>query len=477
MNRRLTPRAVALSAALAILPGCPDPDPEPASKPNVIICVADDMGWGDPGYNGNPVIMTPSLDRMAREGLRLDSFYAASARCSPTRASILTGRSPQRTGVPGANRGFLKDREITLAEALAANGYATGFFGKWHLGALTREIADGRRGGPHTDAYSPPWAHGFEECFATETAVPTWDPMDQEARREAWELRRDAKGRSSDLAPHQTRYWGGEGRVVTDNLAGDDSRVIVDRVISFIENNAAQDRPFLAVVWFHAPHPPAVAGPEYKARYEDLDEEMANYAGAITAMDEQIGRVRATLEDLGIADDTMLWFTSDNGPQIGSAGPYRGGKGELLEGGIRVPGLLVWPDRIDRPRTVRMDCLSDDIYPTVLDAAAIVIDGQPPLDGISLLPMIEGDMDRRPKAMAFELGKQLAYIERPYKIYSRDRGDTFALYHIDDDVREENDLSGSEPGIVRAMVEDLVEWRSSCAASAAADGPRGGAEP
>jgi arylsulfatase A-like enzyme len=474
MNRLHIQSAVGLSVALAILPACPAG--ESASKPNVILCLADDMGWGDPGYNGNPVIMTPSLDRMAREGLRLDFFYAASARCSPTRASILTGRSPQRTGVPGANRGFLREREITLAEALGAHGYATGFFGKWHLGALTKELADGRRGGPDTDAYSPPWAHGFDDCFATETAVPTWDPMDQEARREAWELRRIAKGRPSDLAPHQTRYWADEGRVVTDNLEGDDSRVIVDRVVSFVEKNAAQDRPFLAVVWFHTPHPPVVAGPEYRNRYRDLGEEMADYAGAITAMDEQIGRLRTTLDELGIADDTMLWFTSDNGPQTGSAGPYRGGKGELLEGGIRVPGLLVWPDRIDRPRAVRMDCLTDDMYPTILDAAGIVVDAQPPLDGISLLPMIESGMERRPRAMAFELGKQLAYIERPYKIYSRDRGDTFALYDIDEDIREEKDLSGSKPEILRAMQEGLEEWRSSWAATTSADESPGGAD-
>jgi arylsulfatase A-like enzyme len=467
MNRRHFLSAVGLSVALAILPACPAG--KTASKPNVILCVADDMGWGDPGYNGNPVSMTPSLDRMAREGLRLDSFYAASARCSPTRASILTGRSPQRTGVPGANRGFLREREITLADALGAHGYATGFFGKWHLGALTKELADGRRGGPDTDAYSPPWAHGFDDCFATETAVPTWDPMDQAARIEAWERRRIAKGRVSDLAPHQTRYWTGEGRFVTDNLEGDDSRVIVDRVVRFIERSAAQDRPFLAVVWFHTPHPPVVAGPEYRKRFEDLGEEMANYAGAITAMDEQIGRLRATLDELGIADDTMLWFTSDNGPQIGSAGPYRGGKGDLLEGGIRVPGLLVWPERIDRPRAVRMDCLTDDMYPTILDAAGIVVEAQPPLDGISLLPMIEGGMERRPKAMAFELGKQLAYIERPYKIYSRDRGDTFALYDIDEDIREEKDLSGSEPEILRVMEEDLAKWRSSWAPTTSAD--------
>lgn len=466
MSRRRVPNALALSVALAALPACSGG--ESALRPNVILFVADDMGWGDPGYNGNSVIRTPSLDRMAREGLRFDSFYAASARCSPTRASILTGRSPQRTGVPGANRGFLRERETTLAEALAAQGYATGFFGKWHLGALTRELADGRRGGPDTDAYSPPWLHGFDECFATETAVPTWNPMDQEARREAWELRRSAKGRPSDLAPDQTRYWAGEGRVVTDDLEGDDSRVIVDRVISFVERSAGQDRPFLAVVWFHAPHPPTVAGPEQRAGYEGLDDEMANYAGTITAMDEQIGRLRAKLEELGIAHDTMLWFTSDNGPQAGSAGPYRGGKGDLLEGGIRVPGLLIWPERFDRPRTVRMDCLTDDIYPTILDAAGIVVGDQLPLDGISLLPMIESGTERRPKAMAFELGKQLALIERPYKIYSRDRGKTFALYDIDTDIREENDLAASQPEVLRTMVEALEAWRTSCAASAEA---------
>ncbi|MCB1131402.1 MAG: sulfatase-like hydrolase/transferase, partial [Verrucomicrobiae bacterium] len=365
-------------------------------KPNVILIMADDLGWGDTGYNGNKVIRTPHLDEMAAQGLRMDRFYSASAVCSPTRASCLTGRNPYRTGVFSANVGILRPEEITLPEILRQHGYATGHFGKWHLGTLTAERKDANRGKPgNTREFNPPRKHGYDACFVTESKVPTWDPMRVPAKfrkgeslKMGWEPLEP--GRES--VAYGTRYWDIDGEPVSDNLAGDDSRVIMDRVLPFIDRAKEAEKSFLAVVWFHAPHLPCVAGPEYQKLYKDHPLETRNYAGCITALDEQVGRLRKHLAKLGIADDTMIWFCSDNGPEgkangrNGSAGTFRGRKRDLLEGGIRVPGLLVWPAKIREGRATSVPCVTSDYLPTVLDAADIPYpDEDRRLDGISLM--------------------------------------------------------------------------------------------
>ena len=255
-------------------------------KPNVILLMADDMGWGDTGYNGNEVIKTPNLDQMAADGLRFDRFYSGSAVCSPTRASVLTGRNPFRMGVFSANKGILRPEEITIAEALKDFGYSTGHFGKWHLGTLTDEIKDANRGRPgNTKEFNPPSLHGFDVNFSTESKVPTWDPMLSP---------RDSKNpdNNASFEPYGTHYWDENGNIVTENLEGDDSRVIMDRVLPFIQGNVKKGNPFFAVVWFHTPHKPVVAGPEYRAMYSQYNESMQHYAGSITALDEQIGRLR-----------------------------------------------------------------------------------------------------------------------------------------------------------------------------------------
>ena len=143
-------------------------------QPNIILCMADDQGWGDVGYNGHPVLQTPHLDQMARDGMRFDRFYAAAPVCSPTRASVVTGRHPMRMGIPWANTGKLPDQEHTIAEILQQQGYRTGHFGKWHLGTLSLTVKDGNRGGTGEQYYAPPWLHGFDTCFSTESKVPTY---------------------------------------------------------------------------------------------------------------------------------------------------------------------------------------------------------------------------------------------------------------------------------------------------------------
>ena len=422
-----------------------------AERPNVILCIADDQGWGDTAYNGHPVLKTPNLDQMAREGLRFNRFYSGAPVCSPTRGSCITGRHPYRYGIRTANDGHMRDEEVTLAEALKPLGYSTGHFGKWHLGTLTKELVESNRGGPRgAKHYAPPWEHGFDACFSTEAKTPTWDPMtDPETGK-----------------PYGTHYWTGQGEQATENLEGDDSRIIMDRAVPFIRNAVAEGKPFLAVIWFHAPHLPVVSGPPYTELYE----EHKDYYGCITALDDQVGRLRNELEGLGVAGNTMLWYASDNGPERntpGSAGPLRERKRSLYEGGVRVPGLLVWPDKIKEARKIDMPCSSSDYFPTVFEALGHTIpeQDQRPYDGISLMPLIKGEMEARPKPIAFASKKQISLTDNRYKLYSGDVGKTFELYDLALDPSETKDLAKEKPAVVAKMQATLKAWRASCSAS------------
>jgi arylsulfatase A-like enzyme len=438
-----------------------------ADTPNIILCMTDDQGWGDTAYNGHAVLKTPHLDRMAASGLQMNRFYAAAPVCSPTRGSCLTGRHPYRYGIFHANVGHLRAEEFCLADILKQQGYTTGHFGKWHVGTLTRDIEDGRRGGrpEHDEHYAPPWERFFDECFSTEVAVPTWDPM---------------------VGPSRPgKYWTGKGEYATDNLTGDDSRIIMDRAVPFIERAVAADKPFFAVVWFHAPHEPVRAGDEYRAMYSDQNEDCRHYYGCITAMDEQVGRLRSTLERLGVSDNTLMCFNSDNGPagegggcaqhrggrQQGESGPFRGRKGSLYEGGVRVPGIITWPEHIASHRETDVACTSCDYFTTILDILGYELpkEKQRPYDGISLLPLIRGELTERSRPIGFQSGKQRALSGDRYKLFQADAEKRFELYDLLDDPRETNDIAGAHPDIIKEMLADLEEWQKSCAASLAGE--------
>lgn len=434
-------------------------------KPNVIMIMADDLGWGDVGFNGNPVIKTPELDLMAANGIQFTRFYAAAPVCSPTRGSCLTGRNAERYGIYFANVAHIDRREVTLSEVMKSQGYTTGHFGKWHLGTLTQSIPDGRRGGQDKfdNDYSPPWENGFDVCFSTEQAVPTWDPMKDQATK--------------------TKYWEGPGKFATQNLEGDDSRVIMDRAIPFIEGSVRDDKPFLAVIWFHAPHSPVVAGPAYLDIYKDFDEDRRHYYGCITAMDEQIGRLRSTLRALGIEENTLILFASDNGPagegggilqhagqrQQGSPGLFRGRKGSLYEGGLRVPALLEWPAMFSAHRKVHTPLCTSDYFPGILSLIGLRQQAtSAPTDGLNFFDLIKMDTGSpRPAPIGFKSYKARAYIDNQYKIVSVDDGVTYELFDLLNDPGETEDISERHPDIVAKLKDGLDEWIRSCTESAA----------
>jgi len=445
------------------------------SRPNVILVMSDDQGFGDTGYNGHPKIETPALDAIAASGVRFDRWYSAAPVCSPTRGSCLTGRHPYRYKIRSANRGHMPAQETTLAEAVKKLGYRTGHFGKWHLGTLTKTGRDSNRGGARNlEHYAPPWENGFDVCFSTEAKVPTWNPMVTPERAAGGVNKRQTPGQ-----PYGTAYWTGPGQKVTDNLEGDDSRIIMDRAIPFIEAAAKAGDPFLAVIWFHAPHLPVVAGPKYLARYEGLAGRLPHYYGCLTALDEQVGRLRTKLRELGIAKDTMLWFSSDNGPEgrdtaPGRTGGLRGRKRSLYEGGIRVPGLLEWPGHITEPKTIDVPCVTSDYLPTILAVLGEKPPAGRPIDGIDLLPILDGKLHERPRPLAFESSNQQCLIEKRWKLIKvgrrRRRGGgsgKFELYDLLADPGETNDVAEDHPEVVARMTKTLAQWRESCAHSAA----------
>ena len=417
--------------------------------------MTDDQGWGDTGYNGHPYLKTPNLDRMAAEGVTFTRFYSAAAMCSPTRGSCYTGRHPYRYGITYAMEGMLEPTEIPITTLLKQSGYTTGHFGKWHIGTLTPTKGDQKRWGQYAmfpeRYYCPPWERDVDACFVTESKVPTWNPM-------------IAPGKDK---PYGNNYFTGPGQIVEENLEGDDSRVIMDRVLPFIRQAVQQKKPFFSAIWFHAPHSPIVGGDKYLSMYADRPEHERPYYACLTAMDEQVGRLRAELKRLGVAQNTMLWFCSDNGParqrsvhHVGSSGLLSGFKFSIKEGGIRVPGLLVWPNKVKQPVIVDTPCGTFDYFPTILDALDIPLPDDRVFDGMSMLPFITGEKTKRDKPIGFlnRGGKEAAWIADRYKLLVTQDG--AQLFDIREDPSEKNDLAKTYPEIHCQMQSKLNEWKT-----------------
>ena len=429
MDRRAFLKSGAAALALG-LSGCPGParrTEERAGNPNIILCMTDDQGWGDVSYNGLKQIQTPALDAMAAGGMRFNRFYAAHPSCSPTRASVMTGRHPNRMGCfwPGMP---LKKEERTLAQAVKRAGYATGHFGKWHLNGVS---GPGKLI-PDSDPLSPRNV-GFDEAFSVSNYFET--------------------------------DWTFSHNGVPEKVKGDGSDAIVGAALKFIEKQARQNKPFLAVIWYGSPHVP------HKPLPADLEKAGGSaYYGELVGVDRSMGTLRQGLRRLGLAENTMLWFCSDNGGWLdparpsahGSNGPLRGRKGELWEGGIRVPGLIEWPARIQRPVVTDVPACTSDIYPTIVDLLKIhVPDPVEPLDGISLVPLWDGRMKERPSPIGFwARGFGLAWNGNRYKLVQRGSNKP-ELYDITVDISEKNDLSAEHPEIVERMKAELENWRQS----------------
>jgi arylsulfatase A-like enzyme len=453
---------------------CADPtskgDPQ---SPNIILIMTDDQGWYDAGFNGNKEIRTPNMDLLASKGIIFNRFYSASAVCSPTRASVLTGRNPLRMNIPTANSGHMIEDEITLPEILLKAGYVNGHFGKWHLGTLSRTALDANRGGrpEHENNYSIPTEHGYDQFFCTESKVPTYDPMlkpadfkEGESLRYGW---RAIKPTDSTQV-YGTAYWEAENQKAVHNLGGDDSRVIMDRVIPFIEKSHTDGRPFFSTIWFHTPHLPVVCDSVHAGYFKDLALDKQLYYGTIAALDEQIGRLWKSLGEYGIQEETIIFFCSDNGPERatpGSAGDFRERKRSLYEGGIRVPAFVIWKGHFEGGRRIDFPAVTSDYLPTILDILDMDYPDDRPLDGTSLLSALTAGQNERNKPIGFIFRQQVSWVTDHHKLIGDAELKDFELYDLINDKSEKEDIIKVNPELAEKLTEDLTEWLHSVESS------------
>lgn len=441
------------------------------NRPNIIMLMADDMGWGDMDfairlgetpegddvmYSGTNRWDTPNLAAMAQNGLTFSRMYSQAAVCSPTRASVMTGRAPQRTGIPNANKGKMENREVTVAEYAQALGYTTGHFGKWHLGVFTRDINDANRGGSDNahSIYSTPLNNGFNVQYSTESKVSTYDPG------------------TSGLTD-ATRYWTGPGEFVpldSPDLEGDDSAIIARETNAFMEQAVQDNEPFLAVSWFHTPHKPLNTPGN-----EDVDNLKA-YRFAMEDLDAAVGEIRAKVQELGIADNTILMFTSDNGPENGqdyTNDPLRERKRSMYEGGVRVPGIIEWQGEIT-PGVTHTPMVTTDYLPTLMDVWGIESVDSRPMDGHSMAEVIFEDRDAvREQTIHFKganTHRSAIGVDGRYKLISTDDGGSWSLYDLVTDYDENdaiatsaniNGMDAATQQIYSTLLTDYNNWAQS----------------
>jgi arylsulfatase A-like enzyme len=464
------------------------PSPGARPLPNFVFVLIDDLGWTDLASYGSPFYLTPNLDRLADSGMRFTHAYAASPVCSPTRASLMTGKHPARLDITdwigGSQRGellpaeyqhFLPPGEVTMGEALKEAGYSTGYFGKWHLGddpylpqSQGFDLNVGGTGAGHPASYFYPYK-------APEGRDPYWD------------------------VPHLAD--GTEGEYLTDRLTSE--------ALAFM--NSHREGPFLVYLAHYAVHTPIQSKPEIEARFAArrdslpeasgppwqeehgrartrLVQDHAAYAGMVASVDESVGRIVDHLEELRIADNTVVILMSDNGGLSTVAGdrtgptsntPLRAGKGWLYEGGIRTPMIISWPGKVRGGTTSSVPVMSTDFLPTMLEMAGLPPRPRTHQDGVSLVPLLTetGRIGRDALFWHFPhyhgSGNRPSGAIRmgPWKLVEWFEDGAVELYDLAVDPGEERDLASSEPDRVREMLTRLRAWRREVGANMPREDP------
>jgi arylsulfatase A-like enzyme len=406
----------------------------PAAKPNVVLVMADDQGWGQMGYMNHPALKTPHLDAMSENGLRFGRFYAGGPVCSPTRATVLTGRTHDRTGV--FDHGYaLRSQEKTLGQAMKRAGYATGHFGKWHLNGLRGPGAPIFKEDSHH-----PGAFGFDEWLSVTNFF--------------------------DRNPIMSR----KGKI--DEYSGDSSEIIVNEALKFIKTNARANKRFFTVIWYGTPHDPWTAAKADKKSFTKLSPKAQEHYGELVAMDRSIGTLRKGLREMGVAQNTLVWFMSDNGglPRLDppSTGGLRSFKGSMYEGGLRVPAIIEWPKGISKVRITKHPAGAVDIFPTIAEVAGLEkSDLLKPQDGMSLAKLFLKELGPRQKPLPFRSRGRIAVVDNDYKMISfPDSGKTrYELYNLAKDMSEQDNLVKKEPKIANRLRKRLKAIDASVTAS------------
>lgn len=402
--------------------------------PNIVVIVADDMGWGDSGTYGHKLIKTPNMDKLASQGVKLMQCYSACGVCSPSRSAILTGRTPYRNGawrhLSGNGPSHLRASEITYPELLKEAGYTSCHVGKWHL------LSKQQFGDP---TFPHPSDHGYDHWMATHNnAAPSHKNPNNFYLN--GELIGETEGYSAQLVAAEAGRW--------------------------LKDIRDKEKPFVMSVWFHEPHSPIATNSKFQDLYDG--HENAKYMGNISQLDHALGMVMDALDEQGVADNTFVFFTSDNGPVPafgGTAGELRGHKRSEYEGGIRVPGLVRWPEHIKPGTSSEVPVIGTDVFTTVLGMVNIPIPADRTIDGANMLPALEGKTIER-KVPLFWRTHVSPYNERvamrigDWKIVGDETMTQFELYNVPKDSQEQNNLAAEMPektAEMKAIITDL--WK------------------
>jgi arylsulfatase A-like enzyme len=458
------PRLAAALAAIALLncssypaaeaPGSPNAgSAQPGRPPNVVVILTDDMGWGDLGCYGNTVIRTPNVDRLAEGGVRLTDFYVTHPYCTPTRAALLTGRHPIRTGMtrvlfPQSPDGLDKD-EHTLAKVLKAKGYATALFGKWHLGSRV-EFFPTRYG--FDEWYGMPWPNDQDDKhYLSKQNGWNWGPLPLYRNDRLVE-------QPADLSRLTERYFGEATRFITEH----------------------KNRPFFVYVPTSMPHLWLAAGEKFRGKSKH-----GLYGDTIEEIDYYVGELVRTLRKLNLEENTLIVFFSDNGPLTshpqldpkdpkGSAGPFRAGKGTTFEGGIRVPCIVRWPGVASAGTVVKQPVVVMDLFTTIVKAAAADLPRDRPIDGRDLTPVLSGTGRLPTRDLYFYSQETLQAVRvanwkltlplkgNPKAAEPEKRDDQpLMLFDLDADPGETTNVVTRFPDVVRDIQDRADKWTKS----------------
>ena len=407
--------------------------PAQERKPNVVLIVADDLGWADVGaHRQSKDVKTPHIDALAAAGVRFTSGYVSGPVCSPTRAGLLTGRYQQRFGFEQNPRGPQEEAvfglpldEVTLPQSLKQAGYVTGMVGKWHLG--TR------------DDMRPP-KRGFDEFFGFLGGAHRYMDNDEPAVKDKNAIRRGDEPV-------------GEKEYLTDAFTRE--------AVSFIERH--KDKPFFLYLPYNAPHSPMQVPQEYLSRFPDeKDEKRRAFLAMMASMDDGIGRIMATLREQKLEEDTLVIFFSDNGgPTPGNASlntPFRGTKGSTFEGGVRVPFMMAWKGRLPAGKVEDRMIVQLDLFPTILALAGAELPQGKPIDGKDLLPYLTGQKDGPVhEALFWRFGPRRGIRAGDWKLQWNAQQSP-ALYDLAQDPGESKDLASAKPEIVEKLMKQYTGW-------------------